>query len=73
MHCTGGISRAPQTAILYLALYKNYPLKKAIKYVCNKRESAFPDEELLHQVYNRIIENLSNWLSVCKACKITEF
>ncbi|KAL4430504.1 hypothetical protein ABPG74_005429 [Tetrahymena malaccensis] len=57
LHCTGGISRAPQTAILYLSLYKNYSLKNATKFVCNKREAAFPDEQLMHQVYNNIFEN----------------
>ncbi|KAL4475558.1 hypothetical protein ABPG72_009247 [Tetrahymena utriculariae] len=57
LHCTGGVSRAPQTAILYLSLYKNYSLKNATKFVCNKREAAFPDEQLIHQVYNNIFEN----------------
>ncbi|EAS05131.1 starch-binding domain protein (macronuclear) [Tetrahymena thermophila SB210] len=57
LHCTGGISRAPQTAILYLSLYKNYSLKNAIKYVCSKREAAFPDEQLMHLVYNNVFEN----------------
>ncbi|EAS07016.1 dual specificity phosphatase domain protein (macronuclear) [Tetrahymena thermophila SB210] len=59
IHCTAGIGRAPQTAILHLVLHRNYKINEASELIFSKRPVSSPNKEAIISVLKMLSESSS--------------